>query len=482
MPPRRVAAYLRISKNDPASRSIEKQRANINRLVTTRYPGATVVEFVDRGVSASKTKIRPQFAALSGQLAKYDVVVFDTQDRVARKPLDFWTFAAAAESAGTLIVGASEDLDLSTAEGELTAGIRLTIAQHEARRTGARVKATNAYRKEQGLRALGGPPVFGLKRDGDGFVPDPERAPILLDAIDRVITGELSIRGMAEEFTTRGIPTARGGETWSHRAVSKILRSPALAGMTPVSTPEKDDQGKLTGRRVPDVMRSFDGLPVVSPGEHLLTVGRWEALQAALAARSVSRAPLKPKQPRPLLHGLVVDDAGHPLYRHNPTGRVARYNCRQTGCPTKTSITLGALDAHVADVFLSTVGDEGESIAEVVIPGRDVPRLKAVRAEIHRTTAALGSALDGEEIARLAVRLTAQRAAEAELEAGAAHGDVYGFVATGRTLGDAYRAAVTDADRAEILARRIDAVVVHPSTRGGGGRPISERVEVRWLD
>lgn len=462
----RVASYLRISKDDAASTSIEKQRAAVARLVADRYPGADVVEFVDRGVSASKVKTRPQFAALTARLADFDVVAFDTQDRVARRPLDFWTFAAAAERTGTAIVGASEDLDLSTADGELTAGIRLTIARHEARRTGARVKATNALRRSQGLRALGGPPVWGLLRAGEGFVADPERAPILLDAIDRVIDGELSVRGFAEEFTRRSIPTARGLTVWSHRAASKILRAPALAGMTPADG---------------DVVRGDDGLPVVLPGEHLLSVERWHALQTALDARSTARAPIKPKRPRALLHGLAVDEEGHTLYRHAPTGRIERYNCRATGCPTKTSVTLAALDALVVETFLDTVGDEPELIAEVVIPGRDDARLTALRIEITKTSTALATARDGAEIAALATRLAAQRAAEAEAETGATHGDVYAYSPTGRTLRGAYEAAPSDADRAALLAQHIEAVVVRPTVRGGGGRPLTERVEVRWL-
>jgi site-specific DNA recombinase len=471
----RIATYLRISKNETRSTSIEKQRANVARLIADRYPRADVTEFVDRGVSASKKRSRPQFEALTSRLAEFDVVIFDTQDRVARRPLDFWTFAAAAEAAGTAINGASEDLDLSTAEGELTAGLRLTVARHEARKTGTRVEATNEHRRSQGLRALGGPPVWGLMRAGEGFAPDPTRAPILLDAIDRVIGGELSIRGTAEEFTRRGIPTARGHAEWSHRAASKVLRSPALAGMTPYT--EKKPDGSIEH----DVIRGDDGMPTVLPGDHLLTVDRWHQLQAALNARVDSRAPVRRKQPLPLLHRLARDEEGHPLYRHAPAGRVVRYNCRAVGCSTKTSVGLEALDSYVVGTFLATVGEEEEMRAEVVIHGRDVARLNAVRAEIRKTASALAACRDPEEIGDLALRLSAQRRAEAELETGAAHGDVYGFTPTGRTIGDAFHAAANDAERAAVLAEHIEVVVVRPTVRGGGGRPLADRVEIRWI-
>lgn len=465
-----VGVYLRISRSDDRSTSIDKQRANTRRRAADGWPGRPVREFVDDGVSASKGKARVGLDALtaavrSGELA---AVVVDTLDRLTRDrgARAMWDLAAECEVARVALVGASQDIDLGTASGEMSASVLAAAARFEARRTAERVKSTNAHRRSQGLRALGGPPVWGLMRAGEGFAPDPERGPLLLDAIDRVISGDLSIRGMAEEFTRRGIPTARGGEAWSHRAASKVLRSPALAGMTVADG---------------DVVRGDDGLPVVLPGEHLLTVDRWHALQAALDERVQTRAPVRRRNPLPLLHRLAVDEEGHTLYRHAPTGRVIRYNCRATGCPTKSSVGLGALDAYVVGRFLEVMGDEPETVAELVIPGRDVSRLNAVRAEITKTTAALGAARDAEEIGRLAVQLQAQRAAEAEAEAGSAHGNVYAFTATGRTLGEAYEAATTDADRAALLAQHIDAVVLRPTVRGGGGRPLSDRVAIRWL-
>ncbi|RBY85747.1 recombinase family protein [Blastococcus sp. TF02A-30] len=465
--PTRLATYVRISKDDAASTSIEKQTANIARLIGDRYPDAEVTAFVDRGVSASKSARRPAFASLSARLSEFDVVVFDTQDRIARRPLDFWTFAAAAEAAGTRVIGASEDLDLDTAEGELTAGIRLTVARHEARRIGARVKATNAYRRSKGLRPLGGPPVWGLMRAGDGFIPDPERGPILRDAIDRIIAGDLSIRGFGDELTKRGIPSPYGRSAWNHKAIVKILRSAALAGMTPTNG---------------DVIRGDDGLPVVLPGEHLLTVDRWRRLQSVLDERARTRQPAQRHGlPPTLLHGIARDEAGHPLYRHIVQGRTTRYTCRKIGCTARTSVVQEALDAYVVQEFLNVVGDEPETVMEVVIPGRDDARLGAIRDEIKKTAAALGASRDPEEIQALATRLAAQRKAEGEAEAGGVHGNVYAYTATGRTLGDAYRAATTDAERVALLTQHIEYVVVTPSTRGGSGRRMTDRVKIQWL-
>jgi len=303
---------------------------------------------------------------------------------------------------------------------------------------------------------------------GAGFVPHPEKGPILLDAIDRIIEGKLSIRGFGDELARRGLPSPYGRPSWNHKALTKILRSPSLAGMTPYDG---------------DVIRGDNGLPVILPGEHLLTPERWQLLQAVLDERGRTRAPIQRQGlPAPLLHGIVRDQAGHPMYRHIVEGRRTRYNCRKLGCTAKTSIALDELDSYVAEQFLDVMGDEPEMTTEVVVPGRDVARLNAVRAEIAKTTAALGASRDPDEIQALAVRLAAQRQAESEAEAGGLHGDLVAFTPTGRTLGDAYRAATTDAERAAILAEHIEAVIITPSTRGGSGRRTADRARIEWME
>jgi hypothetical protein len=211
-------------------------------------------------------------------------------------------------------------------------------------------------------------------------------------------------------------------------------------------------------------------------------VSRWDALQAALDERVKTRTPIRRRQPPPLLHGLAVDEEGHRLYRHAPANRSIRYTCRATGCRTRTSVSLPALDAYVEATFLAEAGAEPEQTLEVLVHGRDNARLRVLRREIAKTTAALTSSRDPEEIAELASRLTLQRRAEAEAEAGSPAGDLLTVKNTGRTLGEVYLAATTDDERREVLATQIEAVVVRPSTRGGGGRPLVERVHIQWMD
>lgn len=461
----RVAAYLRISKADSTSTSIDKQRDNITRLVERRWPGASIVEFVDEGFSATKTKTRPAFARLSERLGDFDFVVFDRQDRVARKPLDFWTFAAEAERHGTAVIGASEDLDLSTADGEMTAGIRLTVARAEARRTADRIKATNAYRRRTGVRAIGGPPVFGLRRraeDRDRFEPCPERGPLVLAAVQDVIAGLANTNSITDDWTARGIPTARGAAEWSPRAVGKILRSPALAGMVVTKG---------------DVLRGDDGLPLVYPDEALVDLATWHKLQEVLDARAGDRrgVQMKGSGPAPLLAGLIFDPSGRPMYAHRVKGRLPLYTSRG---PSATSVVMARIEEYVRDEVLQRFGRFQEVEEVVVQAAQDPARLASVRSAISSTLAAMAD--PSADVVELAGRLQAQRAAEAEILAAGAE-EVVDFVPTGRTIREAYEQAPDNDLRRLILSGPLVSVVVGPGVRGGGNqRPIGDRITLNW--
>lgn len=476
-PMQHVAVYARISSRKDTSTSILKQDRNTRRVAGERFPGRPVVPYVDDGISAAKGKRRAGLDAMLDAVRAGTVaaVVIDQQDRLTRDrgAQVLWEVAETCEAAGAEFLGASEEIDAVSASGEFTVGVRASVARYEARKTGERVKATNAHLREQGRRAVGGPGVWGLTREG---IPDHRRltvggvettrSEVLADAVARVIASTLTVRGWAEELTDLGVPSPRGLAVWPHRTTSKILRSPALAGMIP-------DRG--------DVLRDLAGMPLVNDGA-LLTMAQWNALQAAIDGRKVSRAPAVPRRPLPLLHGLIVDELGHRMYRHALRGRIIRYNCNRIGCPTKTSADLAAVDALAVAAFLAHHGEDDELAVVAPAPARPDPgRLAAIRAEIARTTTALQSARDAEEIGELASRLTTLRAAEADAEGGTVTCSTFAppRVPTGRTLGEVFRAAPDDAARREVLSTWLASVEVHPGRRGGSV-PLADRVTLWW--
>lgn len=488
-PRRIVAVYLRISKSDLRTRvepgadaetvatarhrealtSLAKQRGNCTRVAAERWPGATVIEFVDDGVSASKGKARAGMDALLVRLPRGDVagVVVDTLDRITRGrgARELWSLAAACEESGAELLGASQELNLATSSGELSASIMAAAARYEAQRLGERVRATNALRRSQGLEAAGGPTVWGMTRVGDGVAPHPVNGPLLLDAIDRLIDGTATVTGLVAEFTARGIPAPFSGGEWTHRTLSRTLRRPALGGMVPSGD---------------DVLRDERGLPVVRPGG-LLDVERWEQLQAALDERSRTRAPAARPQPLPLLHGLAVDLAGHPLYLLRARER-SDYRCHAVGCEQRGGMHEQRLDDYVRGQFLAVYGDEPETEAVELVGGTTTGGLSRIRREVATTRRLVAAAEDARDRARvreLRERLDALLDAEDDAAAEAARPGLATIRETGRTLGEALAAAATVDDARRILAGRISSVVVRPGRRGGSVPP-EQRVDVIW--
>lgn len=491
-----VAIYLRISKTDAravaapgasaedvaaatrraALTSLERQRTNCRRVAAERWPGLPVVEFVDDGLSASRGKRRAGLDALQEDVrgGRAAAVVLDTLDRLTRDrgAASMWALAQDAEDAGASIVGASQEIDLTTSSGELSAGIMAAAARFEARRMGDRIRAANVLRRSRGLEAAGGPAAIGQVRTADGGVAvDPVMGPVVADAAARIIAGTLTVTGAVAEWQTRDdVPRPPGGGHWTHRTVSRTLRLPSLAGMVPSSG---------------DVLRGTDGLPVLRPGA-VLSVDDWHLLQATMDERARTRAPTTRPRSLPLLHGLAVDKDGHRLYllRASARGQVAAradYTCRRPGCKVRASVAEDRLDAYVMDAFQAEFGAWPETTTETVDRGGDPSRLAAIRRELV-TARAAREAAERERDRDRARDLSARVEALLDAEDAAAAQDGPGRYAvvreTGRTLDEALAASDVEGRR-RVLATYLQAVVVAPGRRGGA-MSLTERVSLEW--
>jgi DNA invertase Pin-like site-specific DNA recombinase len=98
-------------------------------------------------------------------------------------------------------------VDTSTPVGELVANVMASVAQWERRAIGARTKEALAARRREGVR-LGRPPS----------IPDDVRA-----RIAELRAQGLTLRAIANELNTAGVPTARGARAWAPETIRKAL-------------------------------------------------------------------------------------------------------------------------------------------------------------------------------------------------------------------------------------------------------------------
>jgi len=211
-----VLAYLRVSTAEQADSGagLQAQRAVLQAEGDRR--GWSLEYVVDAGYSA-KDLNRP---ALTGALARLnvreaDVLLVAKLDRLSRSVHDFSGLVKEATRRGWSVVCLDVGVDTSTPNGKFMATITAGIAELERELIGQRTREALAVRKAAGVR-LGRPPVLPV------------------DVVRRVVEERdagRSWQAIADFLTADGVPTARGGATWTFSSARAVYRSQAAVSL-----------------------------------------------------------------------------------------------------------------------------------------------------------------------------------------------------------------------------------------------------------
>ncbi len=214
-------AYYRVStaKQGASGLGIEAQRDAVARYLNGG-DWSIVAEFteVESGKKSDRPELAKAFAACRLYGAKLVIAKLDRLSRDAH-------FLLGLEKAGVEFVAA----DMPGAN-RLTVGIMAVVAQEERRMISERTKAALAAAKANGKR-LGGNrgSVLSAKAQEAGRLAQSNRSAARAADLAPVIAelkaaGFTSLGALARALTERGIPTSRGGETWSPMQVSRVMQ------------------------------------------------------------------------------------------------------------------------------------------------------------------------------------------------------------------------------------------------------------------
>jgi site-specific DNA recombinase len=228
-------------------------------------------------------------------------------DRFTRRVAHAIPLLDAIRETGGMIATVAGPIDLGTAYGRSNFRGMADKAELASDLQSERMILMHDQLGEQ-RRWSGGPAPFGYRLlAGSGIEPDPDTAPLVVEAVTRVLQGESTGRVLAD-WNRRGVPSPRG-KRWQATPLRKILTSPVIAGLCV-------HRGEVVG-------------PGTWPA--IVTRGQHEQLRALFGDKAARRRTGRGRTY--LLSGglALCGVCTRPLYSARRNGGIATYCCR-TDC------------------------------------------------------------------------------------------------------------------------------------------------------
>lgn len=237
----KVFAYARVSTpRQGEGVSLPEQRAAITRYAEQHQ--LTITQWFEERDTASKTGRRVFMKMLRLlRLKVADGVVIHKIDRSMRNLVD-WADIGKLVDAGADIHFASENLDLHSVSGRLSADIQAVVAAHYSRNLREEAKKGFYGRLKQGFYPLRAPIGYLDQGAAKPKVFDPERAPFVREAFERYSTGTVSLPNLVTEMYERGLRN-RGGGAVTLNGMDTLLRNPFYVGVVRIYRTGETFQG-----------------------------------------------------------------------------------------------------------------------------------------------------------------------------------------------------------------------------------------------
>lgn len=152
--------------------SLPEQKERLEALC--KFKGYKIYDYyTDAGISAKTGNHRPEFDRLieDAKNKKINTIIALKLDRLSRSIYDWENLLKTSEKYGFDLVCASDDINTTTANGEMVTRIMMSVSQNEIERTSERTKAGMAGAIKKGHIPAVCP--IGYKRVDKKLVPDP---------------------------------------------------------------------------------------------------------------------------------------------------------------------------------------------------------------------------------------------------------------------------------------------------------------------
>jgi site-specific DNA recombinase len=226
----KVFAYARVSTPRQGEKgvSLPEQKAAIEKYAAVH--GLAITRWFEERESASK-RGRAAFMEMLRllRLGRAQGVIIHKIDRSARNMQD-WADVGKLVDAGVEVHFATENVDMKTVSGRLSADIQAVVAAHYSRNLREEVKKGLYGRLRQGFLPWRAPLGYLDQGTAKAKIADPVRAPLITEAFALYSTGRFSLPRLAEEMFRRGLRNHHGGKV-SVNGLATILSNPFYIGL-----------------------------------------------------------------------------------------------------------------------------------------------------------------------------------------------------------------------------------------------------------
>ena len=353
--PLRGAAYIRYSsemQNDSFSldaqlRQIKEQAERDNVEIVKIYS--------DPAVSAYRKKYRPGINAMreGARRGEFVILYVHKVDRLARRLEWSLEIVHELQSLEISFKAVEQPFDLSTPEGKLLFHLVSSLGEFYSDNLSKETNKGKLERSTQGFHNGAVPWGYVSQLHGNRKVgvPDPEKAPVVVEMFERYATGAYSDLQIAEWLNTRGYLTNRN-HPFGKDTVRDMLCNTYYVGRI-----------RYRGMTVRPKDVSFRSTtPRVSEGKHeaIISEDLWHRCQSVRASRRVKVKSIMKTVRINLLQGLVVcSHCGSRLHIQTPKNCATYYreDSHYRGyhdCPyIGQSVRAEVIDAQVADLIRS---------------------------------------------------------------------------------------------------------------------------------
>ena len=235
----KAVAYIRVSTDEQTTSGagLDAQLHAI-RQHCDKHGIELVATFSDEGVSgAAALDKRPGLLDAVNTVERGGILLVAKRDRLSRDPVSAAVVERmVAKRRGRIVSAAGEGTDGDAPTDVLLRRIVDAFSEHERLVIAARTRAALKAKARKGERV--GPLPLGYVADlpAKHLRPEDQTAAKLvpvaeeLAVVERIVAARAagrSMRAIAEELTTAGIPTKTGQSSWSHSTVQRILQRSA---------------------------------------------------------------------------------------------------------------------------------------------------------------------------------------------------------------------------------------------------------------